>query len=350
MAGGSGTRFWPQSRQDHPKQLIKLVGSNTLIQQTVLRLENLVPPERTLIVTAASQAQAIHRQLPQIPKQNIIQEPQGRNTAPCIALAAFYLNRLNPDSIMAVMPADHLIEKTDQFQQVLKKAVALAKTGDYLLTLGIKPRYPHTGYGYILLDEEIEPSEIPKVYHVKQFAEKPSAEKAREYLTLGALWNSGIFIWRTKVILNALKQYLPGTYNTMLGIASALTTSRQKTALARIYPMLEAISIDYAILEKYPQKLVVEGDFGWNDVGSWTSLREIFPLDENRNVSLGQHLQLESKNLIIHAPHKLVATIGLENIIIVETKDVLLVCHGDRAQEVRQLIEMLKDKGWEEYL
>jgi mannose-1-phosphate guanylyltransferase len=316
----------------------------------VLRLEGIIPPERILVVTAADQAQAIQQQLPQISRQNILVEPEGRNTAPCIALAAFYLKQLAPQATMVVMPADHLIQHTAQFQQAITRAAALADTGDYLVTLGIKPRYPHTGYGYILPADELEQSAELKAYQVKGFTEKPNLKKAEEYLAAGALWNSGIFIWRTEVILSAIEQYLPAVYNPLLSIESTLTTPRQAPALARIYPTLESISIDYGIMEKYPHTLVVEGDLGWNDVGSWTSLREVFPQDAKQNISLGQHLQLDSRNLVIHAPHKLVATIGLENIIIVETDDVLLVCDGNRAQEVKQLIEMLKAEGREEYL
>jgi mannose-1-phosphate guanylyltransferase len=350
MAGGSGTRFWPLSRRRHPKQLIKLTGNQSLIQQTVLRLEGLIPPERILVVTAAIQAQSIRQQLPQIPPQNILVEPEGRNTAPCIALAALYLKHLEPAATMVVMPADHLIKNTNHFQQAITAAASLADNGDYLVTLGIEPRYPETGYGYILLAEEVKRTAGLEAHRVKCFTEKPKLEQAQKYLATGALWNSGIFIWRTEVILAALQQYLPAVYEPLLSIEHTLTTPQAKSALARIYPKLPAISIDYGIMEKYPDTLVVKGDLGWNDVGSWTSLREVFTKDAEGNVSLGPYLGRDSRDLIVHSPHKLVATVGLENTIIVETDDVLLVCDGNRAQEVKQLIEMLRDKGWEKYL
>lgn len=350
MAGGSGTRFWPLSRGKFPKQLISLGGERSLIQQTVHRLSGLIPKERILVVTAASQAQGIKEQLPQIPHQNILVEPIGRNTAPCIALAALYLKKIDPEAVMAVMPADHLILNNDGFKQAIDLAAALAMTDDCLVTLGIEPHSPHTGYGYILLGDELgQPSGL-KAYKVKDFTEKPDLSRAKEYLADGALWNSGIFVWRTEVILAATKQYLPNIYEPLLSIEQDLDTSRQDEVLSSVYPALESISIDYGIMEKYPRTVVVKADLGWNDIGSWTSLREVFPKDTEGNVTIGQHFGLESSDLIIHSPHKPVATIGVKNLIIVETEDVLLVCDADCDQDVKQLVEMLKAEGKEEYL
>ncbi len=350
MAGGSGTRFWPLSRAKYPKQLIRLGGELSLIQQTVQRLADIIPAERVLVVTAANQADAIRQQLPQIPRQNILVEPIGRNTAPCIALAALYLKKSDPQAVMVVMPADHLIQDTDEFKQALLMAASLAETDDCLVTLGVKPQSPHTGYGYILLADEIAHSAGLKAYKVKTFTEKPELTEAEKYLADGALWNSGIFVWRSEVILSAFEQYLPDIYKSLLGIEPALGTPQQESSLAGVYPRLPSISIDYGIMEKYPHTVVVRGDLGWNDVGSWPSLREVFPADEAGNVTLGRHLGLDSKDIIIHSPNKPVATIGLENIIIVETEDVLLVCNAERAQEIKQLVNMLRDKGWGKYL
>ncbi len=350
MAGGSGTRFWPLSRVKYPKQLISLAGEQSLVQQTVHRLAGLIPPRRILVVTAASQADAIRQQLPQIPTQNILVEPVGRNTAPCIALAALYLKKLDPKAVMAVMPADHLIQHTDEFKQALLMAASLANADDCLVTLGVEPRSPHTGYGYILLADEIAPLARLKAYKVKAFTEKPEFAKAKKYVAAGALWNSGIFVWRSEVILAALERHLPDIYKPLLGIEPALGIPQQESSLAGVYPRLPSISIDYGIMEKYSNTVVVKGDLGWNDVGSWTSLREVLPADDNGNVTLGEHLGLDSKNIILHSPHKPVATIGLENIIIVETEDVLLVCDADRAQDIKQMVDMLKNKGLEEYL
>ncbi len=350
MAGGSGTRFWPLSRRAHPKQLIRLTGEHTLIQQTVNRLDGFIPPQNIIIVTAEHQVAALYRQLPQIPPKNILKEPAGRNTAACIALAAFYIQNLSPQAAMLVMPADHLIQDTTHFKKVITDAAGLADSSDYLVTLGIKPNCPHTGYGYIIPADKIERTSDLTAYRVKKIAEKPDIKKALKYMEAGALWNSGIFIWRCSVILSALEKYLPDIYRKLNDIAHLLGTYEQKTALASVYPELESISIDYGIMEKYPEVAVIGADFGWNDVGSWTSLREVFPKDKDGNICLGDTVGLDSRDLIIHAPGKLVATIGLKDIIIVDTGDVLLICDAARAQDVKQLLEKVKSEGKKEYL
>ncbi len=342
MAGGSGTRFWPLSRRRCPKQLLKLSSGQSMLQQAVARLQPLIPYERIIIITTGEQAEQVRQQLPQIPRDNILVEPQGRNTAAAIALAAFYLQSRDPQAVMAVLPADQLIKKAEAFRSLLSSAAQLAVQGDYLITLGIKPDCPHTGYCYIVCGEK-----MGSCYRVKSFVEKPSLEEAERLLAAGsALWNSGMFIWRVETILAALQQHLPDIYQQL----AALNGDWNPQSLAEIYPRLPAVSIDYGVMEKADRVVVFPADLGWNDLGSWASLGELFPADEQGNISPGRLLALESHGLTVYSPHKLVASLGVEDLIIVDTGDVLLVCAKERAQEVKKLVELLEEKGGREYL
>jgi len=342
MAGGSGTRFWPLSRRRRPKQLLKLSQPHSLLQQTVARLQPLIPYERIIIITTGEQAEQVCQQLPQIPRDNILVEPQGRNTAPAIALAAFYLRQRDPQAVMAVLPADHLIKKTEAFRSLLGSAAQLAAQEDCLITLGIKPDHPHTGYGYIVCGEK-----LGDCYRVKSFVEKPPLEEAERLLAAGgALWNSGMFVWRVETILAALQQHLPNLYQQLAGFKGDWNPQ----GLAEIYPRLPAVSIDYGVMEKTTQVVVFPADLGWSDLGSWASLGELFPADEQGNISHGRLLALDSHGLTVYSPDKLVAGLGVEDLIIVDTGDVLLVCAKERAQEVKKLVELLEEKGGREYL
>jgi mannose-1-phosphate guanylyltransferase len=322
--------------------LLKLCQAQSILQQTVARLRPLIPDERIIIITTGEQVEQLSQQLPQIPRNNILVEPQGRNTAAAIALAAFYLQQKNPQAIMAVLPADHLIKKAEVFRSLLNSAAQLAAREDYLVTLGIKPDRPHTGYGYIVCGER-----LGSCYRVKSFVEKPSLEEAERLLAAsGALWNSGMFVWRVETILAALQQHLPNLYQQL----AALKGDWSPQSLAGIYPHLPAVSIDYAVMEKASQVVVFPADLGWNDLGSWASLGELFPADEQGNISPGRLLALDSHGLTVYSPHKLVASLGVEDLIIVDTGDVLLLCAKERAQEVKKLVELVEEKGWREYL
>ena len=349
MAGGSGTRFWPKSRHRLPKQLINFMGNGTLIRATLNRLEGLVQPDRVVVVTGKRHAHHIRRQLPEIPARNILVEPVGRNTAACLCLAAKWIQKQAAgEFIMLAMPADHLIQDTARFQETLRLAAAEAAADDCLVTLGIKPDHPETGYGYIIPGEQLGRA---GVYKVKKFTEKPNRVQAQEMIARdNALWNSGIFIWRGTVIDRAFAEHLPETYAALDSILPRLGTHRQGHALRQVYPGLPDISIDYAVMEKHPCVKVIEAGFDWNDIGSWTALSKIFARDEQGNACMGEHIGLDSRQLVVYSPDKLVVTIGLDNVIIVDTKDALLICRQDRAQDVKLMQQLLKQKGLDKYL
>lgn len=347
MAGGRGTRFWPVSRRNYPKQLLKLSQPQSMLQQTIERLRPLIPHERIILVTTKEQEEQVKRQLPYIPQENILVETVGRNTAAAIAMAAFYIKQKDPKAVMTVLPADHLIKKEKKFSHMLEQSAQLAEQEDCLITLGIEPTCPHTGYGYIIARERIGSLGNFTYYKVDNFTEKPDLEKAKSLLAGGnAYWNSGMFIWRVEVILEALAKHLPDFYKKMV----CLEENWNADHVADIYAQLPSVSIDYGVMEKADNVLVFPADLGWNDLGSWDSLGEIFSQDEEGNISPGRLLAIEGRGLINYVPDKLVATIGVEDLIIVDTDDVLLICAKDRVQKVKQVVELLESKGLKEYL
>lgn len=349
LAGGHGTRFWPRSRKKRPKQLLDIIGSESMIQLTLARIEPLIPLEHILIVTNQDQAPLIRDHLPQINYRNILAEPVGRNTAPALALAAMHLLEIDPDSIMIVLTADHLIQKQSAFIRLLKKGISSTAKGDYLITLGIKPTVPETGYGYIQMGDPFDGSD--SCFWVKRYVEKPDRKTAEKYLKDGGyLWNSGMFIWKTRTFWNALERFLPSIHIAFSRLKNASSKPDFSEIADRIYKDLKSISVDYGIMEKSDQVLVIPADIGWNDVGSWTALEQIMEKGENGNIILGHHLGIDSKNIIAYSRKKLLATIGIKDLIIVETEDALLVCHKDRAQQIKNLVNLLEEKGMEEYL
>ncbi|WP_434578839.1 mannose-1-phosphate guanylyltransferase [Thermoanaerobacterium thermosaccharolyticum] len=351
MAGGKGERFWPKSRIKMPKQFLKLYGDKTMIQQTVDRLKRLMPIENIFVVTNIDYAGLISDQIPELPTENILIVPMGKNTAACIGLAALHTERLDRDSIMVVVPSDHVIKDEETYLGVLKTAIEKAKSGNNLVTIGIKPQHPETGYGYInfkKITNEIFHNN--PVYKVERFVEKPDYDTAVKYVESGDyLWNSGMFIWKTSAILNAIKEYMPQLYSALNVIRENFDSDEIEKILYEEYSKLESISIDYGIMEKANNVYVVPGDFGWDDVGSWTSIGRLYEKDENGNVIKGNVVIVDTKKCIITGSDKLIATLGIEDVIIVDTEDALLICSKDKAQNVKEVLQELKGKK-SEYL
>jgi mannose-1-phosphate guanylyltransferase len=353
MAGGKGTRFWPKSREKMPKHLLDIVSEKTIIQETVERIAPIVPAENILIVTGLSHADELMKQVPQILAENILIEPVGRNTAPCIGLAALHIKRKSPEGVMAVLPADHLIGDSDRFRQLLSYAADMAGRGDYLLTIGITPVFPETGYGYIEQGELKCNVNGESVYAVASIREKPALEQAKAFLEKGGFyWNSGMFVWRADTILHAIEKWLPDIYAGLLQIEDAIGTDREKEMIDHVYREIKPISIDYGVMEKADNVFLIRGDFGWSDVGSWDTLWEVSNKDSNGNAVHGQGLFIgvEAKNSLVHSPRKLVALVGVEDLIIVETEDSLLICKRGCSQDVKKAVENLQEKNLKDYL
>jgi len=351
MAGGSGTRFWPQSRKRTPKQLLKIAGDQTMIRVTVERILPEIPFERILVVAGDSHAQEIRAELPELNEKMVVGEPQGRNTGPCIALAAYRIAKEDPNAIMAVLPADHLIGKEDEFRKALRIAAEVASTSDYLITFGIVPVRPETGYGYIELGPEAVKQGNSSLFEVKAFVEKPDRATAEKYLVAGNyLWNSGMFIWKASAIIQAFENYCPSISQIIGAIGQDLDTPRESDAIREAYECVESISIDYAIMEKAVNVLVLPLDVEWNDVGSWASLHDVWDQDHNRNAVKGAFLALDAAGCVVSSPHKLTTLIGVDDLVVVDTPDALLVCRKDRAQDVKELQEALKQIGYEKLL
>ncbi len=353
MAGGSGTRFWPRSRRSHPKQLIRIFGQGTMIQQTVSRLEGEVSPESFLIITTREQAPEIARQLPQLGPEQIIAEPCGRDTSACIALAAFLLRRRDPDAVMFVLSADHTISPAREFARCLKEAATIAATHRALVAFGIRPSHPSELYGYIRRGDPLagHTGHLP-AFRLAEFKEKPTRAVAEQFIRAGEYyWNSGNFVWRAADILDAFRRHMPDLYAALEGIENDLGTPRQAEVLERVYPTLPKLSIDYGVMEKAPNAVLVEAQFQWDDVGAWDSIARHHPADEHGNHILARHAGLDTRRCIIVGEEgHLVTTIGVEDLIIVNTRDATLICDRRRAGHVKILVDMLKAQGLEAHL
>lgn len=360
LAGGSGTRFWPLSRETCPKQMLQIAGEDTLIRQTIKRINGFVPPENILIVTTEDKAQDIRFHLEPLgsvaKSVRFIKEPLGRNTAPAIGLAAIYLNRIYPDSIMIVMPSDHAIPDTEKFLRDLRSAIQGAEA-EYLVTFGIKPNRPETGYGYVKIDKDSR-VKVNSLLKVECFVEKPDLETAKKYLSDGNyFWNSGIFVWKTSKILSEINKHLPDLYKKLDEIDSFFFSGKhidalihQRDKLKELYSQLESVSIDYGVMERSPDVLMVPATFQWSDLGSWTALDEIIQRDDNGNILKGNTIDIGSQNSIVFSGERVIATIGLNDMVVVDTPDATLVSPKEKVQEVRKIVEALKQKGREEHL
>jgi mannose-1-phosphate guanylyltransferase len=357
MAGGGGTRFWPRSRASKPKQFLALAGEQTLLQQTVERIETLVPPDRTWIVTSATHVAETERQLPHLPPGRVIGEPCGRDTAPCIALGAAILRQNDPDAVMAVMAADHVIEPVQEFRRAACVAeLMVAEFPDALVTFGIPPTFPATGYGYIERGPEAARRQGIAVHRVASFREKPAEEVAREFLASGQyFWNSGMFFWRADTILDALRATQPAMVQAVERIAGASPTERRTAVLAAEYPVLDRISIDFAVMEPAVLQgttiLVVEAPFRWDDVGSWLALERMNPQDAAHNTVLGRHCGVDTERCIIAGDAgTLIATAGVHDLIIIQDGDCILVADRSKESSIKHLVEELRRRGLEKYL
>lgn len=351
MAGGKGTRFWPLSRENRPKQVLPVVGEKTMIQETVERLSKIAPPERTYVVTGASHAEEIRAQLPRIPARNVIVEPAGRNTAPCIALSAAIIKKIDPDGVMAVFPSDHVIARPDALYKAVDAVMAgIDKDRSALGVIGIKPNYPETGYGYIKTAAQTGGGAMK----AEEFLEKPDIATADRYVKSGNYyWNAGMFFWRADVILDEIGKSQPETARVVVELATAFGTGRFDALMAETYPRLNSISIDYAVMERAGAEgrvIAAVADPGWSDVGSWRSLYDLVPSDSEGNRARGKLIAVDSTGAFVHNGKRLVAVVGLDDVIVVETDDAILVCHKDRAQDVRQVTEKLKERGLTGYL
>ena len=354
MAGGGGTRLWPLSRKEKPKQLLSLLGKETLFQSTVARLEKLFPPERIVIVTVAELAREMQEQVPSIPAENYLIEPAPRGTASVVALAAAVLKKRDPQAVMAIQTSDHYIRNRDLFHYLIRTAFDVAKK-NYLVTLGIAPTFPSTGYGYIQQGEPLDGDYQYPVYKVQRFKEKPDQETAQQLLHSGDhSWNSGMFIWRADAILAEIERQMPELFKAVKEVSAAWDTLKQDEVLQEYWHDLKNQTIDYGIMEKAEQVAVLPaGGLGWSDVGSWNSLFEILLPDMNGNVATSaQHLALDTHNTLVYSDddQRLVVTIGLDDMVVVDAGDVLMICKADQSQKVRDVVEHLKKHHQEKYL
>jgi len=351
MAGGIGSRFWPKSRQDFPKQFLDILNTGkTLIQWTFERFSTFIPAENIYVVTSQEYSEIVHEQLPLLRKENILGEPSRKNTAPCIAYISFKLQQLDPKASLIVAPSDHLILDPTAFVKVCLEALSFVGKHNAFITLGIKPTYPNTGYGYIQYEQH---SVSDNVYKVKTFTEKPNLELAKTFLASGDfLWNAGIFVWQVKNIIQAFEKYLPEMYDVFAAEKEKFNTTEEKEALQGIYPLCTNISIDFGIMEKADNVYLIPSSFGWSDLGTWNSAYENLEKDYLENAVAGDNvIVIDASRCMVHAPNdKLVVLQGLDKFIVVDTSDVLLICHRDKEQEIKEYVAEVKRNKGDQYL
>ncbi len=354
MAGGTGTRFWPASRNATPKQMLPLVGKSSMLRQTVGRLEGLVPHDQTLIVTNERLVDPIQEEIPSLPATCLVGEPCKRDTAPCIGLAALLVSRNDPDATMAVMPADHVIRSTDRFQKAIKQAAEMVdRKPQQIVTFGIRPNYAAEIFGYIQRGAKIDfTGAVAPTYTVKSFEEKPDAATATQYLASGDYyWNSGIFIWKAKTILDALAERQPKMLDHLQKINDAWGTDEQAAVLEREFTAIEGISIDYAVMENAQDVAVIEAPFDWDDLGSWRSLSRLLGTNKDENTIVGKHLGVATSNSVIRSDDDhLVVTVGMKDCIVVHTPDATLVANKHDEESIREVVKELEARGWTEHL
>ena len=347
MAGGVGSRFWPRSKEKKPKQLIRIFGENTMIQDTVFRLDGIIKKENILIITNNLQKARVIEQLPQIPEENIIAEPFGKNTAACIGLSLAIIRNKSKDAVVVTLPSDHLIINVKEFQNTIKTAVEFSYSSKGLVTIGINPTHPETGYGYIqVIDGKVEDN----VYKVSTFAEKPILETAKRFIDSGDFfWNSGMFIWHLDAILKEIYKYMPELYQGIEEMSKLKAVNFEKS-LTNIYGKLRNISIDYGIMEKSDNVFLTKGSFDWSDVGSWEAVYQLSEKDDDRNVKVGDVYFRDTSGSYIFTPKKFTAVLGVDNLIVIDTKDALLICSREKAQDVKHVVEYLKMHKRNEHL
>jgi mannose-1-phosphate guanylyltransferase len=354
LAGGRGTRFWPRSRIRTPKQLLNIVGRETMLRQTIERLRPLFPPSRIWVVTNAEQAEAVRAQLPSLPQAQILSEPVGRNTAAAIGLAAIHIQHKHRHALMAVLPADHFIAQAASYRRIVQVALEVARRGPHLVVLGIPPTRPETGYGYIERGKLAARIRRIPVFTVRRFTEKPKLARARQYLAARRyFWNAGMFFWSVTTFLECLRTFLPRTHRELLRLAEDIGTRRYPRSLRQIYPRLENISVDYALMEPASRSVrgstfkvfVLPASIGWSDIGSWASVYELQSRAAGDNVAAGRMISLDAGGNLLWSPNKLIAVIGVDNLVVVDTPDALLICSRDRAQDVGQIVKELERRN-----
>ena len=347
LAGGSGTRLWPRSRRDSPKQMLALFSQRTMLQETFDRIAAIIPPDHVFIGTNQAYVDTVHEQLPEVPRKNIIGEPVGHGTAPSIGLTALHIQKRDPDAVMLSLHADHYIERADDFRRAVLDAAHVAAQG-HLVTLGIKPSQPETGYGYIHRGELIENIGEQPVYRVAQFVEKPNEATAIKYLQSGEYyWNSGIFAWKIETLFEEFATYLPKLNRQLKQMARVLS---KRAEIKRIWNTLADETIDVGIMEKSKRVTVLPIDVGWSDVGSWATLLDLLPGDTQNNVVVGEHVGVNTSSSLLYSPNRLIATVGLADMIVVDTDDAILVCSKEDAQKVKHIVEELKKNNKHKYL
>lgn len=355
IAGGTGKRLWPKSRRNLPKHLLKINGKKSLLHETIDRIKQLIPIDNILIITNKEQVRIVSTEIHKLPRKNIIAEPVSRNTAPCVCVAASLVKKKDPDGIILVVPADHIIEDKDRIKEIFSFAALIARMKECLLTIGIKPTYPATGYGYIktaklykrlLADKRFE------CYKVDRFIEKPTLKRAKAFLkSKGYLWNSGIFIGRAQTFLEEFKRYKPGIYRIVERIEKGIGTRKQQDLINRHYKEFPDISIDYAIMEKTRIAYVIQSDISWLDIGSWQSLEGYLRKDARGNIAIGDYLGMDLNNsILVGRKGHLIAALGVDNIVVVQAGNSTLVCAKSRAEDVKRLVELAEKKGLKRYL
>ncbi len=348
MAGGIGARFWPLSRRQNPKQFLSLTGDLSLIEETARRLQRLSKPEDIYIISNHRYSERLTALLPGIPRDNIFFEPVQRNTAPCIGLAATVIEQRHPGSVMAIFPSDHLIGNERAFTGRIREAAAIAGSRDVLMTIGVEPTRPETGYGYIQLAGEIQPG----CHQVRTFAEKPNLATAQRFISSGDfLWNSGIFVWRSSVFLQALQQHLEDVYDVMTELKPVVDTPEFEAQLQRVFPLSPSVSVDYGILEQSRNVAVIRAKFPWSDVGSWQEAYLRSPKDQDQNVIQGEVIAVDaSGNYVRTEAQRLIALVGVKDLVVIDTGDALLVARRDTVQDVSQIVNQLREEEKDEYL
>ncbi|MCI0453204.1 MAG: NTP transferase domain-containing protein [Candidatus Latescibacteria bacterium] len=346
LAGGVGERFWPSSRRRRPKQLLDLTGRGSMLQLTLDRLDGLASREDTFVMTFAEQRDAVLAELcGRVPDANVVGEPEIRNTAPSIGLAAVIARRTRGDQTMLVLPADHLVGAAERFREQVRAGLRYLAGADDLVTFGIVPTRPETGYGYIRIGEERWNEGRDRVFAAAGFVEKPSPERARELVAAGCLWNSGMFMWRSGAVLDGMARHAPELAAVLAPIEAAVGTPQFGGVLKREYPRAPSVSIDYGLMEKARNVAVMRADFAWNDVGSWEFVRDAGTPDADGNVTVGEHVVIDGKDNTVVAPGRLVGMIGVEGLVVVDGGDAILVCRRDRVQDIKQIVAELKRRG-----
>ena len=345
MAGGAGTRLWPLSREKHSKPSLSLYSDQSMFQIAVERLYPLFTPEQILVVASREHVADLAAQVPEIPQENYIIEPEMRGTASAIGLAAVHLAQRDPDATMAVLTADHHIGKPRVFREVVKAALEIAKQ-DYIITLGITPTWPSTDYGYIEMDGAVDEAQGYKAYHAKRFVEKPNLNNAQTMLALGNYsWNSGMFIWKVSVVMAEFSRQMPKLHGSLLRIASLIGKPEYEQEMPAIWTAIQKQTIDYGVMEHAGRVIVIPADMDWLDVGTWLSMKSLLPMDEKGNSVRGEAVLMDSENTLVMGGTRLVTGIGLKDLIIVDTPDALMVCDLNHSGDVRELVKLLKEQG-----